>query len=129
MLDVTLTAKLHQQGYQYHKLRKAFSKFYRRNYEFVSNNDTGLKTPLLQDLSEPNFYVDLVYKLRKIVGEPEFSDQFSKIALCHKRIGYTIDVIKQTACLAVNPVTADHFVYLLNCTPVGRGSESVMTPT
>ena len=28
-----LTAKLLQQGYQYHKLRKTFSKFYRRHYE------------------------------------------------------------------------------------------------
>ena len=27
-----LTAKLLQQGYRYHKLRKTFSKFYRRHY-------------------------------------------------------------------------------------------------
>ena len=31
-----LTAKLLQQGYRYHKLRKTFSKFYRRHYELVS---------------------------------------------------------------------------------------------
>ena len=29
----TLTARLLQQGYRYHKLRKVFSKFYRRHYE------------------------------------------------------------------------------------------------
>ena len=29
-----LTAKLLKQGYRYHKLRKAFSKFYRRHNEF-----------------------------------------------------------------------------------------------
>ena len=29
-----LTAKLLKQGNRYHKLRKAFSKFYRRHYEF-----------------------------------------------------------------------------------------------
>ena len=29
----SLTAKLLQQGYRYHKLRKTFSKFYRRHYE------------------------------------------------------------------------------------------------
>ena len=28
-----LTSKLLKRGYRYHKLRKAFSKFYRRNYE------------------------------------------------------------------------------------------------
>ena len=32
----SLTAKLLQQGYRYHKLRKTFSKFYRRHYELVS---------------------------------------------------------------------------------------------
>ena len=31
----SLTAKLLQQGYRYHKLRKTFSKFYRRHYEMV----------------------------------------------------------------------------------------------
>ena len=31
-----LTAKLLKQGYRYHKLRKAFSKFYRRHYELIS---------------------------------------------------------------------------------------------
>ena len=30
-----LTAKLLKQGYRYHKLRKAFSEFYRRHYELV----------------------------------------------------------------------------------------------
>ena len=32
----SLTAKLLQQGYRYHKLRKTFFKFYRRHYELVS---------------------------------------------------------------------------------------------
>ena len=32
----SLTDKLLQQGYRYHKLRKTFSKFYRRHYELVS---------------------------------------------------------------------------------------------
>ena len=32
----TLTAKLLKQGYRYHKLRKAFSKFYRLHFYIVS---------------------------------------------------------------------------------------------
>ena len=32
-----LTAKLLRQGYRYHKLRKAFSKFYRRHFDIMSN--------------------------------------------------------------------------------------------
>ena len=39
-----LTAKLLQQGYRYHKLRKTFSKFYRRRYELISKFNIGLKT-------------------------------------------------------------------------------------
>ena len=61
----SLTAKLLQQGYRHHKLRKTFSKFYRRHYELVSKFNVGLKTLLHQGLSEPEFYGDLVYKLKK----------------------------------------------------------------
>ena len=39
----SLTAKLLQQGYWHHKLRKTFSKFYRRHYELVCKFNVGLK--------------------------------------------------------------------------------------
>ena len=38
-----LTAKLHKQGYRYHKLRKAFSKFYRRHFELIKKYHVSLK--------------------------------------------------------------------------------------
>ena len=50
----SLTAKL-QQRYWYHKLRKTFSKLYRRHYELVSKFNVGLKTLLHQELSQPEF--------------------------------------------------------------------------
>ena len=56
-------------------------------------------------------------KFRKIVGKPELSDQFNKIVLCIKGKAYIIDVIKLSAC----PVTVDHFAFLINYMPVGRG--------
>ena len=84
----SLTAKLLQQGYRYHKLRKTFSKFYRRHYELVSKFNVGLEKLLHQGLSEPEFYGDLVYKFKKIEGRADFSDQFRKIIICYKRIGY-----------------------------------------
>ena len=43
------------------RLRKAFSKFYRRHFDLVSKYNVGLKTLLPQDLSEPEFYGDLLY--------------------------------------------------------------------
>ena len=37
-----LTTKLLKQGYRYHKLRKAFSKFYRRHFVLVSKYNVRL---------------------------------------------------------------------------------------
>ena len=51
-----LTAKLLQQGYRYHKLRKIFSKFYCRHYELISKYNVGLNMLLSEGLSEPEFY-------------------------------------------------------------------------
>ena len=60
-----LTAKLLRQGYRYYEIRKEFSKFYRRHFDIVSKFNIGLKTLLLEGLSEPEFYGDLMYKFRK----------------------------------------------------------------
>ena len=125
----SLTAKLLQQGYRYHKPRKTFSKFYRRHYELVSKFNVGLKTLLHQGLSEPEFYGDLVYKFKKIVGRVDFSDQFRKIIVRYKRIGYNINIMRQSACLVFNPITVNNFASLFNCTPVGRASDLMMAPS
>ena len=63
-----LNAKLLRQGYRYFKLRKAFSKFYRRHNALVENYTVSLKTLLQQGISEPEFYGDLVYRFRFIFG-------------------------------------------------------------
>ena len=67
-----LIQKLLKQGYRYHKLRKTFFKFYRRYYDLISKFLVGLKSFLRQGLSEPEFYGDLVYKLKKISGSINF---------------------------------------------------------
>ena len=74
-----LTAKLLRQGYRYHKIRKAFSQFYRRHFDILSKYNVGLKTLLLEGLSEPEFYEDLVFKFRKIIGKNDFPYYFKKI--------------------------------------------------
>ena len=79
-----LTQKLLKQGYRYHKLRKTFSKFCRRYYDLISKFQNGLKSLLRQGLSEPDFYGDLVYKLKKIVGS-------NKIISHYTKIGYNIN--------------------------------------
>ena len=89
-----------KQGYRYHKLCKIVSKFYRRYFDLISKFQVELKSLLSQGLSKPEFYGDLVYKLKKI------------------------NVLQQTACLLVNPIKVGNFVFLFNCTPVGRTSDS-----
>ena len=98
--NTSLTAKFLQQGYRYHKLQKTFSKFYCQHYKLVSKFNVGFKTLLHQGLSEPEFYGDLVYKFKNIIDRADFSDQFRKIT-------YFTNV---------------------NCTPVGRASDSIMAP-
>ena len=80
-----LTAKLLRQGYRYFKLRKAFSKFYRRNS----------------------------------------SEQFRKLINRYKRIGYSLDIMRQTACLVVNPIIVDGYASLFNCTTAVRAADSM----
>ena len=88
-----------------------------------------LNSKVCQGLSEPEFYGDLVYKLKKIVGSYNFSAQFIKIISHNKMIGYTINVLQQTACLVVNPIRVGNFAFLFACMPVGRTSDSMMVPT
>ena len=84
--NLFLTAKLLKQGYRYHKIRKAFSTFYHSTQLIVKYN-IGLKTLLQQGISEPIFYGVLVYKFKRIVGKPYYSDQFKKIVECYIRVG------------------------------------------
>ena len=59
----------------------------------------------------------------------DFSDQFRKIIIRHKRIGFDLNDMRQSACLVINPITVDNFAALFNCTPVDRASDSMMAPT
>ena len=47
-----------------------------RYYDLISKFQVGLKSLWRQGLSEPEFYGDLVYKLKKIVGSHNFLEQF-----------------------------------------------------
>ena len=61
-----LTAKLLKQGYQYHKLRKAISKFYPRHSAVIVKSNVGLKTLLQRSISEPVFYEELKRSIGKL---------------------------------------------------------------
>ena len=62
-----LTAQLLKQGYRYHKLCKAFSKFYCRHFELIEKYPVSQKKLMQQGICNPEFYGDLVYKFKKII--------------------------------------------------------------
>ena len=89
----------------------------------MSKYNVGLKRLLQEGFSEPEYYGDLVYKFRKIIGKNDFPYHFKKINVRYKKIGYNVDVLRQTTCSVVNPIKVNSFAYLFNCTTVGRASD------
>ena len=48
--NLFLTTKILKQGYRYHKIQKAFSKFYHRHSELIVKYNIGLKTSATRDI-------------------------------------------------------------------------------
>ena len=89
----------------------------------------GLKTLLQQGISEFIFYGDFFHKFKRIVGKPNFSDQFKNIIKRYIKVGYNLDVMRQSACLVLNPITVYSCGFLFNCTTVGQASDSMTALT
>ena len=104
-----LTTKLLQHGYRYHNFRKTFSEFYRRHYELISKYNVRLRMLLGEGLSETECYGDLVYKFKKLIGMKDVSFQFRNIITRYRRIGYNLNVMRQSACLVFNPIMVDNY--------------------
>ena len=57
----------------------------------------------------------------KIVGNNDFPYRFKMFVI--KKFGCSTDVLRQTACLVVNPIKINSFAFLFYCTKVGRPSD------
>ena len=100
-----------------------------KNIIFIFINSVSIYQSSFKTLVGILMILNGVHKLKKIVGSNNFSAQFIKIISHYKKIGYNINVLQQTACLVVNPITVGNFAFLFNCTPVGWTSDSMMVPT
>ena len=89
----------------------------------MSKYNVGLKTLFLQRLLESEFYGDLVFKFRKMIGKYDFPYHFNKIFVRYKNIGYNTYFLRKTACLVVKSIKINSFAYVLNFTTVGRASD------
>ena len=54
------------------------------------------------------------------VGKPNFSDQFKQNIKRYKIIGYHLGIMRQSACLVVNPITVYSNGFLFNYTSALR---------
>ena len=81
-----------------------------------------------QGISNAEFYGDLVYKFKKIIGKPNFYDLFKRIVKRFKKAGYTLDLMRQTACLVFIPIMVEGYAALFSCMAVVQASDS-MTAT
>ena len=95
----------------------------------MSRYNVGLKTLLLQGLSEFEFYGDLVYKFRKIIGKNDFPYHFKNVIVSYRKIGHNIDVLRQSACLVINQLKVNSLAYLFNSTTVDRASDWMTVPS
>ena len=86
----------------------------------LSNHNVIKVQSLFTDGNDP-----LLYKRMDFYNP----NDFRKIIVRYKRIGYNINIMRQSVCLVFNPITVNNFASLFNCTPVGRASDSMMAPT
>ena len=112
--NLLITEKLLKQGYRYHKLRKTFTKFYFRNLNLINKYKCNLKALLTQGISHPDFYGDVIYKLRKIVGHNHFQTLFPKRIKHFLKKGYDPHTLQRTACLVVDSFTVGNHASLFN---------------
>ena len=67
----------------------------------------------------------MVYKFKEIIGNPNFSNLFKRIVNRFKRAGYTLDIMRQTACLVFNPIMVEGYAALFSCTAEVQASDSM----
>ena len=115
--NLQITSKLLTQGYRYHKLRKTFGKFFRSYSELLSKfGDISFQEYVFKGISQPVFYGDLVYKLRRVKDTPNFISSGSKIVKQLRRRQYDQLIIETTIGLVLGPCTALCRLFLKHCT-------------
>ena len=78
-----------------------------------------------QGICNQEFNGDLVYRFKKIIGNPNFSYLFKRVVNRFKRAGYSLDIMRQTACLVFNPIMVEGYSALFSCTAVAQASYSM----
>ena len=60
--------------------------------------------------------MEIWYKFKKIIGNRNFFDLFKRIVKRFEKAGYTLDIMRQTACLVFNPIMVEGYAaFLVAC--------------
>ena len=104
--NLQITSKLLSQGYRYHKLRKTFGNFFRSYSELLSKfGAIRFQEYVTKGISDPVFYGDLVYKLRRVRGSTNFIVSRTKIVKGLRCRQYDPSIIEKTIGLVLGPCT------------------------
>ena len=119
--NLQITSKLLTQGHRYLKLRKTFGKFFRSYSELLSKfGDISFQEYIFKGISNPVFYDDLVYKLRRVKDTSNFISSGSKIVKRLRRRQYDPLIIETTIGLVLGPCTALSRFFLKHCTLINK---------
>ena len=115
--NLQITSKLLTQSYRYHMLRKTFGKLFRSYSELLSKfGAISFQEYVSKGITHPVFYVDLVYKLRRVKGETNFISSGSKIVKRLRRCQQDPVVIERTIALVFGPFTTLYRSFRKHCT-------------
>ena len=91
----------------------------------IEKYHVSLKKLMQQGIYNPECYGDLVYKFKKIFGNPNFSNLLKCIVNRFERAGYSLDIMRQTACLVFNSIMVEGYAALFSCTAEVQASDSM----
>ena len=93
--------------------------------ELIANYHVSLKKLLQQDISNPEFYGDLVYQLKKTIGNPNLSDLFNRIVYRLKKSRVKFRHCAADCMPSFNPIMVESYDALFGCTAVIHASDSM----
>ena len=76
-----------------------------------------------------NAYILLILNAYIMLMLVQILIQFELYIKRYIRVGYNLDIMRQSACLVLNPITVYSYGFLFNCTTVGQASDSMTALT
>ena len=124
--NLSITNRLITQGFRYHKLRKAFCKFYNKYPDLIRKyNNVSCRELISKGISQPHFYGDIVYKIRRIKDSNDIFESIKKIVIKHQNRGYDPHLIERSVRLVYGPFTAVHRRLYPDCTLTAKADKTI----